>query len=262
MTLVLEQVTPENNDIPEFAIKVSETTELKTFFGLAQCLSEELTISITSDTLSFKTLDPSQVAMLDVKWNSACFEKYEVTKEGVFAIRTDEFYKLIKTFAKKDSVELSINDSCLLTLKTKTSEQKIRLIESSVKETPIPKLSYDTHVKFYSVKFVKDLIKRIEIVSEYLTLESNNQKLFLTGIGDRGDAKITLERGMAEIPEMEIKEESKSTYSIEYVKELLKHLDNKSQLSIYYSTKLPIRIEARPTNGFNIDYYLAPRIED
>ncbi len=204
-------------------------------------------------------MDPSHVALIDVAYPNAMFEKYEVSKHGMFGIRTKEVNNLVKTFDKKESVNISLTDDQLLTFKTKSSSQTLRLIESSNVNCPLPKISYNAMVSI-DLKEFKRIIKRLKVVSEYVTLNMNGQILEISTKGDQGQVSVKLEKGMEILPEFDLKEFSQSTYSIEYIETFLKCLSCKL-ITLNFSTKMPMKIQAHDSNYSRIDYYLAPRVE-
>ena len=107
----------------------------------------------------------------------------------------------------------------------------------------------------------KKALKQIEVVSEYVTFESMPYGFKISGKGDSGSNEITFEKGMQEIPEIEVRENSKSTYSLEYLLAFLKHL-KAGTILLEYSEKMPIRLEVKLTNVGRIHFYLAPRVEN
>lgn len=259
----IEQVkeqTKKEDEQAIFSLKSSYSEDLKTFFNLADMISEELTIEIDQESIRFRCMDPSHVCLLDVIFRNESFEKYEVTKAGIFAIRSDEISKLVKTFNKKESLELSVTDDNLIKLRTKTSTNTLRLIEHTKIDTPLPKINFNAIIAI-ELKELKNILKRIGVISEYLNLDMHDQKLELSGRGDSGDSKVTLEKGMDFIPEYDLKENTKSTYSLEYVNLFFK-IFNDGMITLAFSEKMPIKISKKINNGSSVDFYLAPRIEN
>ena len=136
-----------------------------------------------------------------------------------------------------------------------------RLIESSATDTPLPKISYNARIGLTSAEFDK-ILGDIQVVSEYLSISATASKAEFSGRGDSGEAIITLEKGMAEMPEIEVKEESTATYSLEYLNSIVKAVGTVAGTVICeYSTKMPLRLEFKVANIGRIHFYLAPRVE-
>lgn len=250
--------------LPEFECKVWGTEELKSFFALSSFLSTELDIHVIKEQfgegLIFRTMDPSHVGLIDVMWNSCNFEKWSVIQPGVFRINTDQVYKLVKHFDKKDSVTISIKEKMLI-FETKTSTEKIKLLEpTEIKEdTPLPKINYNVRLGT-SHKIINDIVKRVNLVADNIDIKMHGQMVEFYGKGDKGESRLKLEKGMPDVPEFEIREDSHSTFSIEYIKEFLKCFNGGSILT-EFSTRMPLRMTGFLGKESRVHFYLAPRVE-
>ena len=92
-----------------------------------------------------------------------------------FGVRVDEFSKLIKRADKQDSIEISISeDNLLLVTIGKNKKYKMRLIESSASDTPLPKIPYDAKIGLTPSKF-DEILGDVQVVSDYL--DNKNFKL-------------------------------------------------------------------------------------
>ena len=243
-----------------FDLKVNSSDSLKQIFGTIKNLVDEATLQVTNEGLTFRGMDPSHVCLLDINMPNCSFEKYEVNQEGSFAFRTEEITKLLKNFNKKDSVRLYTKDD-LLVVETKTSKTQLRLIEPSNLDCPLPKILFDSLIQI-TLDALKKSVRQIETVSDYITLETTqNRSIILSGKGNSGESTITFERGQEEIPDIQVKEPSQSTYSFEYIKPFLQQLKTAS-LILEYSSSKPLRIEAKIDNISKMFFYVAPRVED
>lgn len=70
------------------------------------------------DDITFSFIDPSHIALIDINWPSSAFEKYHCDSTIKFGVRIDEFSKLIKRANANDAIEIGIQDSSLLNIKT------------------------------------------------------------------------------------------------------------------------------------------------
>jgi len=229
-------------------------------------LVEEATFSFTNEGVHVRCMDASHVGLLDIALPNANFEKYEVENDVQVAVRLDDSIKMINLFEPKSMVRISYDDDYPNTLNfhTKSESYKIRTIEVNKAETPLPKIPYDSNIKFdcneiTEADFIKQL-RKIETISGYVTFETNNNWFNLSGKGDAGDVLITNERGQVSIKKRD--DNSKSTYSLEYLLPFLKTLQKDRTIEIDYSTAKPLRIRAHLDGSAFMDFYLAPRVED
>ena len=63
----------------------------------------------------------------------------------------------------------------LLVTVGKNKKYKMRLIESSATDTPLPKIPYDSKISLSSSKFDK-ILGDVQVVSDYLTIQTSDSK--------------------------------------------------------------------------------------
>lgn len=248
-----------------FVAKTKSPDEWKVVNSAISTLVDEATFEATSEGISFRGMDPSHVALIDIFWPNTAFESYKCDSELKFGVRISEFSKLIKRTDKKDELEVSIIDEDVLRIKTMGSykrEYKMRLIESTTVSTPLPKLSFNSKLLLSLSSFDK-ILSDIEVVSEYVEIESFPDRIEFVGKSDTGEAVVTMESNSEGLEEINVKEESKATYSLDYLLKIVKSVSTVGvSAAIEYSTKMPIRLEFRIANIGRIHFYLAPRVQD
>ena len=260
-----------------FTAKTSGSDDLKTIISAISTLVEEATFDATAEGITFRGMDPSHVALIDISWPNSAFEKYECDGDIKFGVRIDEFSKIIKRASKKDSIDISISDdNRLLVSVGKNKKYKIRLIESSATDTPLPKVPYDTRVVIATTNLDK-VLGDVQVVSEYLTVHvsDDGQTVTMSGKGDAGEVSIELavkgtrDTGSEDtntveniIEEVETKAESTGTYSLEYLNPVIKAVGSAtSRVTCEFSSAKPLRLECKIANIGRIHFYLAPRVE-
>ncbi len=246
-----------------FLAKTNSSDNLKAIISAISTLVEEATFVANTDGITFRGMDPSHVALIDISWPNSAFEKYECDGDIKFGVRIDELSKLIKRANKKDCIEIRIsNDNMLLIKIGKIKEYKIRLIESSAVDTPLPKISYDAKIELTSAAFDK-ILGDVQVVSDYLTLKSSSPKVEFSGKGDSGEVLINIEKQMDEVIDIRSTDTVVGTYSLEYLNPVVKAVGNTADsITCEYSTAKPLRMEFRITNIGRIHFYLAPRVEN
>lgn len=228
-------------------------------------LVDEATFEASVEGLSFRGMDPSHVALIDIHWPNSAFQKFACNDSIKFGVRIDEFSKLIRRGDKKDAVEVTIGENSTLLIRIKNGynrEYKMRLIESSSSSTPLPKLNFNSRVVLSSSTLDR-VLSDIQVVSEYITLGSEQMKIIFTGKGDSGEANITLDQSSEGLEDINVKEDSNATYSLDYLSRITKAVGSTGgSVTAEYSTKMPLRLEFRVANVGRIHFYLAPRVQD
>ena len=144
----------------------------------------------------------------------------------------------------------------------KNKKYKMRLIESSASDTPLPKIIYDSKISLASSTFDK-ILGDVEVVSDYLTLSSAEAQTEFSGKSDSGQVNIILEKNKDELTEIEVKTNSSGTYSLEYLNPIVKAVGTTAEtVTCEFSSAKPLRIEFKVANLGRIYFYLAPRVEN
>ena len=246
-----------------FSAKTSGSEEWKAVISAVSTLVEEATFEATVEGISFRGMDPSHVALIDIKWPNTAFEKYECDGDIKFGVRIDEFSKLIKRAHKSNQIEINISDdNMLLVTVGKNKKYKMRLIESSASDTPLPKIPYDSKISLTSSTFDK-ILGDVQVVSDYLIVSTAEIQAEFSGKGDSGEVNIILEKNKDELTELDVQADSSGTYSLEYIIPLVKAVGTTVEtITCEFSSAKPLRIEFKVANLGRIHFYLAPRVEN
>ncbi len=248
-----------------FVAKTKSPEEWKAIASAISTLVDEATFEATAEGISFRGMDPSHVALIDIYWPNFAFEKYECDSAVKFGIRVDEFSKVIKRADKKDAIEINLGDDSMLHVRMQNGykrEYKTRLIESSASSTPLPKLNFNSKAVLTAAAFDK-ILSDVQVVSEYILMESKSGRINFSGRGDSGEAEISLEAGNEGLEDLAVKEDSKATYSLDYLSKITKAVVAMGgSVAAEYSSKMPLRLEFKIANVGRIHFYLAPRVQD
>jgi proliferating cell nuclear antigen len=250
-----------------FLAKSATSQEWKAVAAAVKTLVEEATFEASTEGLRFRAMDPSHVALVDLLMPGSSFEKYDAgDKPFKFSLRVEDLVKLIGRAEAKDSVEISSaeNDSIMIRfMNGYRREFTIHLIESSSGAAPLPKLEFDTKMTLTKSIFER-VLGDISAVADQVTIEAQKDKLSFSGKSDIGKASIALEKNDADVLGLEVKNDSKSTYSIDYLISISKALGGVSDtLVCELSTKKPIHLIFKLNDlGASLSYFLAPRVAD
>lgn len=249
-----------------FYAKSSSPTEWKLIANTVATLVEEATFEATAEGLGFRAMDPSHIALIDLFLPNSAFEKYDCDGVFKFTVRVDDFSKLLKRAESKDSVEVMSGEDETLLLRFSNSykrEFRIHLIESMGGPTPLPKLSFNTKLLISTSSFQR-ILSDVSTISDHILIETSKDRLIFSGKSDMGDVSASLDKSSTDLLELQVREESKATYSIEYLLNITKVASSASDtVSLEYSSKMPLKLEFKlGERGGRVNFYLAPRIEE
>jgi len=249
-----------------FFAKTASSQEWKAVSSAIKTLVEEATFDATSEKLTFRAMDPSHVALVDLEWPNSAFSKYECDKPFKFSLRVEDLVKLIGRSDAKDSVEMSSTADDIIAVKFLNGykrEFEIHLIESTGGSAPLPKLDFSTTVTLTKTMFDK-LLSDISVVSDQVTIQASKEKLTFSGKSDIGRASIELQKNDADVLELKTEGEDKATYSIDYLTNIIRAAGSATDtVDCSFSSKKPILLQFKLNDqGARIHFFLAPRVSD
>jgi proliferating cell nuclear antigen len=251
---------------------------------------DEAHFEVSQEGIKFRSMDPSHIALVDINWPSSAFEKFECPSTIRFGVRIDEFSKILRRTNSTDSVEISILQDSRLNIKTTGSgylrNYKMNLIETGAtnpSSTPLPQMTFDSKIVLGHEIFEK-ILNDIAVASEQITIEStttnphhspkeeeDNSTAIFSGSSDKGEVRVTIDKhtnNNENIHEIDVKENSKSSYMLDYVSKIVRSVSSSSSSQsnlvtiIEHSTKKPLRLEFTLPDTVKLQFYLAPRIQE
>jgi proliferating cell nuclear antigen len=223
---------------------------------------DEAVFTATSEGITFRAMDASHVSLLDISWKRDGFIEYECNEEITFGVRIDELLKLLRRIDREQQVEISIADGEIqLTASEgkRTRNYKLKLLDASKSETPVPKLSFNTRVTMLYDALV-DALKDIDVITNVVEIYTNEAMIKFYGKGDAGDAEVVYWQDENTSIEMFNVKESKTAHSLEYLLQMLNAVDADNVI-LEYSSKMPLRLQFLLPFRCDMQYYLAPRAE-
>ncbi|MDA4126734.1 MAG: proliferating cell nuclear antigen (pcna) [Thaumarchaeota archaeon] len=247
-----------------FLAKTATAHEWKAIAAAVKTLVEEATFEANSEGLSFRAMDPSHVALVDLTLPNSSFSSYECDKPFKFSVRVEDLVKLVGRSETKDSVEIGSTEEDAIAVRLSNGYKReftIHLIESTAGAAPLPKLEFD--VKAILTKtFLEKVLGDISVVADQVTIQASKEKLSFSGKSDVGKADISVAKNDADVLELQVGADSKATYSVDYIIGILKALGGVADtVEVEYSAKKPIRLMLKLNDqGAKLWYFLAPRV--
>lgn len=236
------------------------TSNVKSFKSSIEAIAfliDEGTVVLNDAGISVRAMDPSQIAMVDVFMPAKMFEEYKTDKEQNVGINFSELSKVVKRVKSEDKIEMKLDSKLTVTFIGKTTRKfDLGLLEPSPQPRE-PKIEYSSEIKIGS-SLIQDVIKDIELVSNKVTIKISKDEVSMISEGDTSSAaiKISDENLMSK----EAKEDSTTTFSLDYLKNLFSAADSQTIVSLKLKTDAPLRVDYSIGDA-NVTYYLAPRIE-
>jgi proliferating cell nuclear antigen len=248
----------------------------KTISSIIMAIVDEAYFEAGSNALSFRSMDPSHIALVDVNWPDSDFEEYKCHSTIKFGFRISEFAKIVKRSNSNDSIEVGIKDNslCIRSAGSYTRSYKMNLIESSGSNTsPLPQLSFDSKIVI-SISAFDRILSDIQVISDNITIETfaGSTVAKFSGSSDNRNAMVTVDNNNNKsdslagnvLKQLTVKENSKSSYNIDYISKIVKAISSISDdnMTLEFSSKKPLRLEFVIQGSLKTQFFLAPRVDN
>ena len=244
---------------------MSSSAEWKAIAAAVKTLVEEATFEANAEGLTFRAMDPSHVALVDLSLPNSSWTAFECSKPFKFSVRVEDLVKTIARGDSKDSLEIreTEEDAVSFTfLNGYKREFTIHLIESTAASAPLPKLEFETKATVTKT-ILEKVLGDMNVVADQVTIQATKEKIVFSGKSDVGKAEVALAKNDADVLKMESTADSKATFSIEYINSILKALSVADTVELSYSSKKPLMLNfALNSQGARLVFWLAPRVSD
>jgi len=241
--------------------RITNVGEWKAILNAIGNMVEEAMFIVNNDGITFRGMDPSHVALLDVTFPKSSFDHLD-SKTSFFGLRVNDFKTVFNTASNNDTVELFIENENMMRVSingTIDMEYNIHLIEKQEVNTPIPKTDYKAKISV-NPNTLSRIISNIQHISEFIEINCNQERVEFSGKGDLGDAKINLDKQNPELKELNLSEDSSAVYSLEYMEKIIRDIGKASKnVSMEYANNNPIHLLFEMPSMVRVEYYLAPR---
>ncbi len=233
---------------------------LKAITKAMVALVSEARFHFLENGLHSRAVDPANVEMVIVDVPTDSFEVYKVDEDTTIGVDVNRIYDISKSIKSGELVELKVEDESDLKIKFGSVEYSVALIDPSAirKEPKVPQLELPAKIVLNAGEF-KKAISAADKISDHVVFRTTEDGFYIESEGDVD--KITFFMSDAELIEFN-KQEARSMFSVEYLKEFIKVAGSGDLLTIYLGINYPVRLQFDVANGkVKVEYILAPRIE-
>ncbi|RLI75761.1 DNA polymerase sliding clamp [Archaeoglobales archaeon] len=234
---------------------------LKAITKAMVALVSEARFHFLENGLHSRAVDPANVAMVIVDVPTDSFEVYKVDENSTIGVDVNRIFDISKSIRGNELVELKLDeDENNLKIKFGSVEYSVALIDPSAirKEPKVPQLELPAKIVLNAGEF-KKAITAADRISDHVVFRTDEDGFYIEAEGDVD--KITFYMSDAELIEFN-KQQARSMFSIEYLKEFVKVAGSGDLLTIHLGINYPVRLQFDVANGkVKVEYILAPRIE-
>jgi proliferating cell nuclear antigen len=250
-----------------FKASISDPKLWKSLLVAISTLIEEADFNATLDGIQLRSMDQAHVAMIDFEWQKTAFDEYTCPKPTKIRVNIATMLKLLKRVGGDEILEMLYDEKTRklnLTLRGRIMRKfTMPTVDPVQEEVPTPKITFNSKVKLTTSAF-RDMIDDAQAVSDkYVELETTPEKLTAAATSELGSsALIELYKGSDLLFEIEVKEPSKASFSLNYLSAITKAGASASEIvTVEFSSRMPIRLKFDVPRQGQLLYYLAPSLE-
>ncbi len=247
-----------------FNLKLNDAKFFSNATNIISDFIAEASFKITKEGFKLVAMDPANISMVILNILPSAFTEYKVEKDEEITVNVETLKMALKRAKPTDSIMFTADEGALIiSLTGKTSKKfKIPLLEKEGGEKNIPSLNFNAELEIDANEF-KDYIEDASVVSDALIMNATKEKVQLIAGEKSSKVEIDIGKDSKEVlVNMDVKEESKSIYSIEYLKKISKAATISDTALIKFSQDYPLRLDFKSLNQLQMSFILAPRIEN
>jgi len=242
-------------------IEVEDARAWKNCIDSIVNLIDEGSFEVTSNGISLKAMDPSQIAMVSFSVPKSAFSSYKIDETTKLGINFDSMSKILSRSRGKDKLRMMLDENKLLLefLGEDKRSFKLPLIDVQEGAQKEPRIEFDAVVKIKAGQF-KEILGDAALLSSHVVLDANNKGFFVEVHGDSGDLRVEKDKTGEATLNIEVKKDSRATFPLQFLEDIVKACPDDQSLSLHLKTNSPIKVEYLIGEA-KLVYYLAPRIE-
>jgi len=224
-------------------------------------LLTEATFRVTSEGISLSQYDSARAARIDLFIPSDVFQDYRCEGNHTICIGVDELVKVSKRIAADDTLSFNL-DTTLMRLEITMRGLARRtfrlhlLTPPETTESPLTE-SFDVRAEM-SAGALKQAVKDIGVVSDYMIISAGGGTIVFSGSGDSGEVESELKVGDDSLLYSLQAVPSTSMYALSYLSEITKAIGSE-RLVLMMNSGRPAMFQFDIAERGRIKFYLAPR---
>ena len=222
-------------------------------------LVDEVKFSISENGLELKAVDPANVAMVSLKIGSDAFEYFKAD-QGEIGVDLVRLSDVLSMADRGENVQLELDEeSHKLKIGVGSLSYTLSLIDPTAirKEPRIPDLDLPALVTLPGGE-LRRAVNAAEKVSDHVILGVSDEGFYMEAKGDIDSLKL-------KIPSTELlgmkPGEARSLFSLDYLQDMSKSISKAGEVTLEMGIDYPLRVTFKLGQSVDINYLLAPRIE-
>ncbi|MBR9679249.1 MAG: proliferating cell nuclear antigen (pcna) [Nanoarchaeota archaeon] len=218
---------------------------------------------ISNEGMKLVAMDPSSVAMIIFQLLPSAFTTFEIDQPQKIGLSMDQLKNVLRRITGSERVILSVDDSRFNIEIHGTHKRSFTLpiIDFEADDLRIPSLEFDAIIAL-KASVLKDGVDDVSIISDSVSLIANPNSFVMNSKSESSEVKIVLDPSETDlILNIDVKAESKSKYSVEYLNKMIKASKLAEELTLHFKNDYPLRLDYASKDKLKVSFILAPRVE-
>jgi proliferating cell nuclear antigen len=245
-------------------VTIAEPEVLITTVATAAEIIDEGIFKFGKDGISLTAADRAMVAVIDLLISKGAFEEYEVEEEKEVGLNMTNFLSLLKRARGSDKVSLElVENRLILTIFNGTKRRfTVPLLQLTREEIPpIDQLEFKATV-ILKPEVLEDAIKDASVITDAVTFQATKEYFKISAEGDVSQAELELRQGDEGLVDLQVQENSKAKYPLDYLEKILKAAKISDEVTIKFAQDYPMRIDFKYEGKARISMVVAPRVSE
>ena len=226
-------------------------------------LVDEGSFEFSSSGMHLRSMDPSQIAMVDFLLPPDGFEKLDATDAATIGLNVVDVGKILSRARAGEKLVLSmVEKESKLSLEFAGESKRhftIPLLEVGGSMPKEPKIAFDAHVKMRGGAF-KEILGDAGLLSSHMVINAKDGEFVVEAHGDAGDLLSVTRKDASSVSEFTCTAPARAMYPFEYLQDMTKACPDDAMLELSLKSDAPVKI-AYSVGKAQLSYYLAPRVE-
>ncbi len=232
---------------------------LKNSIGIISEIIDEAVFTFDANGMSLLSPDRNMVAVVDFRLLSAAFEEYKVDTEVKIGLNLPNLVSILKRVKANEKITLSMPKNKLEMLVEGSGKRKFEIPILDIKrdKPPIEQLAFPGKIDLES-SVLEDSIEDANIIGDSAIFEADPNNFKISSKSDTSLWELTMQKGEQGLLSLDIKENLKSRYQLEYLKKMAKACKISKQVTIEFGNDYPLRLSFKEIDKVNLNFILAP----
>lgn len=226
-------------------------------------LVDEGTFEISNDGMKLRTMDPSQIAMIDFVLPKEAFSKLETDGKTNLCVNLVDLSKILARTRVEESLSIKLDEResrLLLEFKGESKRHfKLPLLETNSSLPKEPKIAFDAVAKLKGGAF-KAMLHDAGLLSSHVVLQADDGEFVVEAHGDSGDLRIETKKESNSLTDLKVSMKARAMFPFEYLDDITRACPEDSTMELHLKSEAPVKT-VYEIGKAKLAYYLAPRVE-